>query len=234
MTILPQKNKPFIDFCFCLRSILLADKESLTLLQFPPVDGSSEPVTVIEVGPSTNACPPGMYVVHMTCKQQTTAREDLKTVVAKLLHTDSITNSADSSAQSPNKKQSEDGEGEEVGDTAKCEPVKPQVLWSLYFNCPETSKCDFTANIPAKVYLCSGPDLDLDFEYAVTEAKAIFSKMYPDSEFLPRAPDPEEILLEGEESAPGPIFEGDCAKAENDGHKTEDGDSDQTKGEEAE
>lgn len=46
-------------------------------------------------------------VVHMTCKQHTTAREDLKTVVAKLLHTDSITNSADSSAQSPNKKQSE-------------------------------------------------------------------------------------------------------------------------------
>lgn len=49
-------------------------------------------------------------VVHMTCKQQTTAREDLETVVAKLLHTDfsdSITNSADSSAQFHNKKQSE-------------------------------------------------------------------------------------------------------------------------------
>lgn len=49
-------------------------------------------------------------VVHMTCKQQTTAKEDLKTVVAKLMCTDfsdSTTNSADSSAQSPNKKQSE-------------------------------------------------------------------------------------------------------------------------------
>lgn len=216
------------------RSILPADKESLTLLQFPPVDGCSEPVTVIEVGPSTNACPPGMYVVHMTCKQQTTAREDLETVVAKLLHTefaDSTTNSADSSPQAPNKKQSEDGEGEEAGDKAKCEPVKSQVLWSLFFNCPETSKCDFTANIPANVYLCSGPDLDLDFEYAVTEAKEIFSKMYPDSEFLPRAPDPEEILLEGEESTPGPIFEGNCAKVENDGNKIEDGDGDEAKGE---
>lgn len=31
--------------------------------------------------------------------------------------------------------------------------------------------------------------------------------MYPDEDFLPRAPDPEEIVLEGEE-APGPEFEG--------------------------
>lgn len=30
--------------------------------------------------------------------------------------------------------------------------------------------------------------------------------MYPDEDFLPRAPDPEEIVLEGDE-APGPKFE---------------------------
>jgi hypothetical protein len=48
--------------------------------------------------------------------------------------------------------------------------------------------------------------------------------MYPDSEFLPRAPDPEEIVLEGEESTPGPAFEGDSSKAEADENKTELGD----------
>jgi hypothetical protein len=58
--------------------------------------------------------------------------------------------------------------------------------------------------------------------------------MYPDSEFLPRAPDPEEILLEGEESTPGSVFEGDCAKSENEGNKTELGDGDRAKGEGAE
>lgn len=31
--------------------------------------------------------------------------------------------------------------------------------------------------------------------------------MYPNEDFLPRAPDPEEIVLEGDE-APGPKFEG--------------------------
>lgn len=32
--------------------------------------------------------------------------------------------------------------------------------------------------------------------------------MYPESEFLPRAPDPEEIVLEDDEQ-PGPAFEAD-------------------------
>lgn len=35
--------------------------------------------------------------------------------------------------------------------------------------------------------------------------------MYPDEDFLPRAPDPEEIVLEGDE-APGPKFEGDSSR----------------------
>jgi hypothetical protein len=45
--------------------------------------------------------------------------------------------------------------------------------------------------------------------------------MYPDSEFLPRAPDPEEIMLEGEESAPGPVFEGDKGGTEDNVNKSE-------------
>ena len=53
------------------------------------------------------------------------------------------------------------------------------------------------------------------------QAKEIFNKMYPDSEFLPRAPDPEEIMLEGDESAPGPVFEGDNGGAEENVNKTE-------------
>lgn len=40
-----------------------------------------------------------------------------------------------------------------------------------------------------------------------SQAKSIFKSMYPDEDFLPRAPDPEEIVLEGDET-PGPKFEG--------------------------
>lgn len=40
------------------RSISVTDKESLTLLQFP-IKGK-DPITIIEAGPSTHVCPPGL------------------------------------------------------------------------------------------------------------------------------------------------------------------------------
>lgn len=196
------------------RSILPADKESLTLLKFPPLDGVKEPVTVIEVGPSTNACPAGLYVIHMTCQQQTTAKEDLQYVVKHLLHAEfddgtviRVDTGTQSTQTAPATQIAEEGEGSN-GDENRPVALKPQVLWSLYFNCPETSHCNLSSSAPANVYLCSGPDLDLDFEHAVEQAKTIFNKIYPDCEFLPRAPDPEEIVLEGDEA--GPAFEGSC------------------------
>lgn len=69
---------------------------------------------------------------------------------------------------------SEGQEGNETEDKGKSDPgsdLKPQVLWSLFFNCPETSDCDLTANVPTNVFLCSGPDVDLDFEHAVKQVK---------------------------------------------------------------
>nr|CAD7458034.1 unnamed protein product [Timema tahoe] len=184
------------------RSILPSEKEALTLLQFPPVGGVGEPVTIIEVGPSTNACPAGLYVVHMTCKQQTSAKEDLQPVVAKLLTTD-VDHQTRVSADTPTPhtqvgSSGEEGEFEKTPEVEQ-DLVKPQVLWCLYFNCLDTSSTDLSSNTPEKVYLCSGPELDLDFEFAVQQARDIFGKMYPDLEFLPRAPDPEDIVLEGEE-----------------------------------
>jgi hypothetical protein len=53
------------------------------------------------------------------------------------------------------------------------------------------------------------------------QAKEIFTKMYPDGEFLPRARDPEDVRGEGDESAPGPVFEGDKGGAEDNVNKTE-------------
>lgn len=37
---------------------------------------------------------------------------------------------------------------------------------------------------------------DLDYTVCIREAKKIFTQMYPDEEFLPRAPDPDEIITE--------------------------------------
>ena len=50
------------------------------------------------------------------------------------------------------------------------------------------------------VWSAAGPAPELDFDLAIANARAIYSGMFPEEEFLPRAPDPEEIVF-GEEEA---------------------------------
>ncbi|KAJ1521318.1 hypothetical protein ONE63_002994 [Megalurothrips usitatus] len=187
------------------KSIMPAEKEPLTFLQFPPGPTHPNTVTVIEVGPSTHACPKGLFVLHMTCKQNKSAREDLQEIAGFLLMQDDVnpsdydittdTQSTQTSGQESSSTASEGGSG---GDDTATVRTKPQVLWSMYFNCAETSKSLLNANVPQNLHLCSGPDLELDFEFAVQQAERLFKTMYPDLEFLPRAPDPEEIIIEGD------------------------------------
>ncbi|XP_076233779.1 rab escort protein [Calliopsis andreniformis] len=199
------------------RSIMQGEKENLTLLYYPPEEAGQEAVTVIELGPSTNACPQGLFMVHMTCKRTTNAKEDLAYVVNKFLKAEPfdpsvIRSSIHSHTQtvSPEKRHLQEGGEEDKEETA--ENLKPQVLWSLYLNLP-ASDIKLNESAPSNLHLCSGPDLELDFDFAVNQAQSIFKTMYPDEEFLPRAPDPEEIVIEGEE-APGPKFEGDIEAEE--------------------
>ena len=44
-----------------------------------------------------------------------------------------------------------------------------------------------------------GPGPELDFDLAIEQARQIYSGMFPEDEFLPRAPDPEEIIFGDEE-----------------------------------
>ena len=46
-----------------------------------------------------------------------------------------------------------------------------------------------------------GPGPQLDFDLAIEQARHIYSGMFPDDEFLPRAPDPEEIIFGDEEQS---------------------------------
>lgn len=194
------------------RSIMQGEKENLTLLYYPPEEPGQEPVTLIELGPSTNACPQGLFMVHMTCKRTKTAKEDLEYMVKKFLRSEMVEpslgrSSTDSHTQtvSPDKRHLQEGNQQDYEPNE--EDLKPQILWSLYLNLP-ASDIKLNDTTPRNIYLCSGPDLELDFDFAVDQAKEIFKSMYPDDDFLPRAPDPEEIVLEGDE-APGPKFEGD-------------------------
>ncbi|KAK0081054.1 hypothetical protein PV325_012890 [Microctonus aethiopoides] len=192
------------------RSIMQGEKENLTLLYYPSEEPNQQPVTLIELGPTTNACPQGLFMIHMTCKRTNTPQQDLSYVVEKLLETNGVEPNitrypTDMHTQTVSPDKSHQQEGDSNVKEVISDNLKPRVLWSLYFNLP-ASDVKLNDSSPNNIHLCSGPDLELDFDFALNQAKTIFTTMYPDEDFLPRAPDPEEIVLEGDE-APGPKFE---------------------------
>lgn len=71
----------------------------------------------------------------------------------------------------------------------------------MYFNIPACAHCSTGASTPSPAasgvhYLC-GPHFELDYDRSIEEARRLFGELYADEEFLPRAPDPEEIIVAG-------------------------------------
>jgi len=60
---------------------------------------------------------------------------------------------------------------EEVSSQAS--ETRPQVLWSLYFNSVDSTRCTVTEDAPKNIYVCGGPDVELDFEFAVNQVSRI-------------------------------------------------------------
>ncbi|KAK8731812.1 hypothetical protein OTU49_007276 [Cherax quadricarinatus] len=79
---------------------------------------------------------------------------------------------------------------------------KPHVLLHLYFNLADLSGCDLLSGAPTNVHLCCGPDAELDYDSAIDQAKNAFLMMFPEEEFLPRAPDPDEIVFDNAGAEP--------------------------------
>lgn len=51
----------------------------------------------------------------------------------------------------------------------------------------------------SNLWSASGPSHELDFDLAIQSARDIYRGMYPEEDFLPRAPDPDEIVFGEEE-----------------------------------
>lgn len=71
-----------------------------------------------------------------------------------------------------------------------------RILWKFYYHQLMRYGNDdigIAATIPS-LHLTSSPSGDIDYEDSIKEAKRIFHLICPDQEFLPRAPDPEEII----------------------------------------
>ncbi|XP_052737862.1 rab proteins geranylgeranyltransferase component A 1 [Bicyclus anynana] len=168
-------------------TIMSSEKEPLTLLRFPPLNEDNNATTVLEVGPATGSCPKGLFVVYFITNKVVDAETDLMPYAQKIF---------DMSG----------GEQTEASDKPKC-------LWSLFYNVKDTSAT--VRDGVEGVHVCAGPDAGLDFDRAVHQAEEIFKKICPGEEFLPRAPDPEEIVFE-DDVTHGPEFQGEQEDADGD------------------
>ncbi|KAK6480435.1 rab proteins geranylgeranyltransferase component A 2-like [Huso huso] len=175
------------------RAVLITDKsllkaesdQQISLVTVPPLEPGRPAVRIVELCSSSMTSMQGTYLVHLTCPSSGTAKEDLSLVVSRLFseNVDADEKDADSGVE------------------------KPSVLWALYFNMRDSSVAERSSyNLPSNVYVCSGPDSTLGSDHSIKQAESIFGQLFPDEEFCPPAPNPEDI-----------IYDGDGAEAENAG-----------------
>lgn len=153
--------------CFTNQSLKGIDAAQITFARIPWKDDQN--ITLIEVGSASLCTPKGIFVVYLSCSSKTevTAKQELMPVIDKLF--------------------TKTCEKDDVRDE------KPQVLWTCFFN--RTTPGEFTSSLK-NVSVVENPFLEQDYESSINEAKRIFDSYLPSQEFLPRAPDAEDIILE--------------------------------------
>uniref|UniRef100_H3CQ88 Rab proteins geranylgeranyltransferase component A n=1 Tax=Tetraodon nigroviridis TaxID=99883 RepID=H3CQ88_TETNG len=169
---------------FVSRAVLITDgsvlpsssDQQVSLVTIPPITAGCAAVRMVELSPSTMTCMPGTYLVHLTCQSSGSAYDDLSPLVTRMFCTP-------------------DSPDQDSPDQGNC----PSVLWCLYFNITDGSGLEAQGhNLPSNVYVCSGPDGALGHENAIKQAESIFSKILPGEDFCPPAPNPEDIIYDGD------------------------------------
>ncbi|XP_072231249.1 rab proteins geranylgeranyltransferase component A 1 isoform X2 [Leuresthes tenuis] len=188
-------------------SLLPADSDQqVSVVTVPPEAVGCPAVKMVELCSSTMTCIPGTYLVHLTCQSVGSAYEDLSPVVTRMFHTESHDQGS-----------------------------RPAVLWGLYFNMADGAALQPEGHdLPSNVHLCSGPDGSLGHEHAIKQAQFIFQKILPGEEFCPAAPNPEDIIYDGENGSapPGEEEKGEEPKEEKEPKGEEPKEEKEPKGEE--
>lgn len=160
----------------------------MIFLKMPSTDSQSNGAYVMQLSHWSGCCPKGYYLIHITCQSsESSAKDDLNQYVEKLFKKYHW--------QEPDEVVSEESSQAEGTESSTVES-KPQMLWSMYFNIPICLKCEYADETPIPgLHLSCGPYFELDYDKSIEDAKNLFSKIYPTEEFLPRAPDPDEIII---------------------------------------
>jgi len=62
----------------------------------------------------------------------------------------------------------------------------------MYFNQEIRSVAE--SDKPVNMHIINDPDFELDFEQSLKQVETIFKAIYPDEEFIPTVPHPEDII----------------------------------------
>jgi len=164
--------------CLTNQSIQGIDQNQVTFGRIPWSDDCN--ITLIEVGSGTLCVPKGLFLVYLSCMSsqvdgvKMTAKQKLMPVVEKLF----------SKPTEPD----------------KAVEYKPQVLWCSFLDRSAPGK--MISRLPG-VSVVFNPLHEQDYESCIFEGKEIFHKYFPSEEFLPRAPDAEDIIMEDDPEADG-------------------------------
>ncbi|XP_063695891.1 rab proteins geranylgeranyltransferase component A [Culicoides brevitarsis] len=168
-------------------------KNGVMFLKLPPVSEKNHSgAFVIQLDHHSGVCPKGLYLIHVMCETITTPKDDLAPYV------DQILKNTKSDIKTPS------SDDVDVNFTDDEQPLDdetiPTILWSCYFNIPRCVACENESkSASTNVKLACGPFFELDFDRSINQAKEIFAELYPAEDFLPRAPEPDEIICEGED-----------------------------------
>ncbi|XP_056140467.1 rab proteins geranylgeranyltransferase component A 1 isoform X2 [Lampris incognitus] len=164
-------------------SLLHSDSDQqVSIVTVPSVETGGPAVRLVELCPSSMTCIPGTYLVHLTCQSIGSAHQDLSPIVSSLFQTN------------------------DSADKEDC----AHVLWCVYFNMADSSGMEVEGHdLPSNIYICRGPDSQLGHQQVISQAEQMFQKIVPAEEFCPPAPNPEDILYEGEtaDASPSPLEE---------------------------
>lgn len=178
-------------FCFVCQQI--------SLMSIPASEEQSM-TAVLELSPSSLACPEGICkwhihglvlsddvasfsvtrvlhflsdIVHLSCRGKKTAEEDFKNVTELLFQNVSsgVTCIERRNWGYLNVSVSIQSPHLRSVSDGDAETTKPKILWSLFFNQRDTSDSATHSSVPENLFVVGGPDLALDFDYSIEKVR---------------------------------------------------------------
>jgi len=167
------------------KSVLNSDIEEVSLITIPPKDDFPS-VRLFETGPICRVCPAKHYVVHGIVSSADATTNSPVDIQSLFKNAESVL------FEGPATPENEDAMNAASEEDGK----KPYMYWASYY--AMHSEIETSTSKPSNVHVCRGPDGQLGFDEALSQARGLFERVLPEDEFLPRAPDPDEIIFDDE------------------------------------